>query len=170
MRTVDYLTVKENPALAIGEEWALLTAGREGHYNTMTVSWGHIGSIWGDGKTGSSVCVYVRPQRYTKAFIDGNDYFTLSFYGEEARQKLAYLGTRSGRDEDKVSAVGMTPVFDEAAPYFAGARLVLVCKKQYHCDMTADGFDDPAVIETHYPEHDFHTMYIAQIVKTLVAE
>ena len=29
------------------------------------------------------VTCYIRPQRYTKEFVDANDTFTLSFYGPE---------------------------------------------------------------------------------------
>ena len=44
----------------ISEDWALLTAGENDCFNTMTVSWGGIGELWG-----KDVCfVFVRPQRY----------------------------------------------------------------------------------------------------------
>ncbi len=30
------------------KKWALLTAGNKESFNTMTVSWGGMGTIWGD--------------------------------------------------------------------------------------------------------------------------
>ena len=51
----------------IGKEWMLVTAkNQEGKVNTMTASWGGLGVMWG-----KNVAVTVlRPQRYTKEFID----------------------------------------------------------------------------------------------------
>lgn len=51
--------------------------------------------------------VFIRPQRYTKEFIDETDTFSLSILGEEHRKTLSYLGTVSGRDEDKISKSGL---------------------------------------------------------------
>ena len=87
------ITAKElelNPITAISEEWMLITAGTEANYNTMTASWGHIGSIWGRSSfgMGTAIC-YVRPQRYTREFIDREAYYTLTFFPPEYKEKLA---------------------------------------------------------------------------------
>ena len=78
-KQVDPKSLDFNVFSAIGEQWMLITAGTEAGYNTMTASWGHIGSIWGRRSfgLGTSVC-YVRPQRYTKEFIDREEYYTLT--------------------------------------------------------------------------------------------
>ena len=66
----------------------------------MTASWGGVGIMW--GKTAATI--YLRPQRYTKEFVDANDTFTLSFFGGREKQAMGYLGKVSGRDEpDKIS-------------------------------------------------------------------
>lgn len=80
-RSVPYDSLSLNPFTKIGKEWALLTAGDENGFNTMTVSWGAMGFMWGK----PSVTVYIRPQRYTKEFVDTRDTFTLSFYPEEKK-------------------------------------------------------------------------------------
>ena len=155
-----------NPYDKIGREWMLCTAGGEGKYNTMTCSWGHLGCLW---NLPTAVC-YVRPQRYTKEFIDREERYTLCFFREEYKKALGYLGTKSGRDEDKVAATGLTPVFEEDYTYFAEAKLVLVCRKLYRGSLSADGFVDRSIIGEHYPNADFHDMYIGQIEKVLVSE
>ncbi len=164
------ITVSElslNPMTLISDEWMLITAGtKEKGFNCMTASWGHLGSLWGRYTT---LC-YVRPQRYTKEFIDREEYYTLSFYPKSCREKLAYLGSHSGRDEDKVSKVGLTPVSDENTTWFEEARLVLVCRKLYQAPVLEEGFVDKSVMETCYPERDFHDLYVGEIVKVLVAE
>ncbi len=163
------ISVKElllNPVTAIGQEWMLITAGtKENGYNTMTASWGHIGELWGLPTT----VAYVRPQRYTKQFVDREDLYTLCFF-DDKKQELAYLGSHSGRDGDKVAAVGFTPAFGDGYTYFEEARLVLVCRKLYRAPLKAEGFLDTAVMDKCYPERDFHDLYVGEIVKVLAAE
>ena len=52
--------------------------------------------------------VYVRPSRHTYNYMEKNNYFTVSFYDDEYKKALGYLGTKSGRDTDKVKDVGFT--------------------------------------------------------------
>lgn len=159
------------PIHSISKEWMLLTAGTENTgYNTMTCSWGHIGSIWGTGGGMATAICYVRPQRYTKKFIDRENYYTLCFFGGKCKDKLAYLGTRSGKEEDKVAKVGFTPVFADGYTYFAEASLVLVCRKVYQAPMKEEYFVDRSILSQHYPEKDYHDMYIGQIVAAYRAE
>lgn len=39
--------IKENPIQLFDQSWALLTAGRSGDLNTMTISWGSLGTCSG---------------------------------------------------------------------------------------------------------------------------
>ena len=94
--------------------------------------------------------------------------FTLTFFDESKRKALGYLGTVSGRDEDKVAAVGMTPVFAEGTTWFEEAELVLVCRKLYQAPLAEEGFVDREVLERNYPQRDLHYMYVGEIVKALV--
>ena len=86
------------------------------------------------------------------------------------REQLTYLGTRSGRDEDKVAACGLTPVFDGEVTYFEGAKLVLVCRKVFQAPLKEEYFLDRDLMDKAYPNRDFHDMYVGEIVKVLVAE
>ena len=170
MREVDISELNFNPVTMIDQEWMLITAGVEGNYNTMTASWGHIGSIWGHGKKAATSCVYVRPQRYTKEFVDREPLYTLSFFGPEYKNALGYLGSHSGRDGDKVAHVGMHPVFEDDTTYFAEAKLVLFCRKLYQAPVIEEGFHDKELMDDCYPKKDFHDLYVGQIVKVLVKE
>lgn len=155
-----------DPFSLIGGDWMLLTAGtKENGYNTMTCSWGHLGPIWAH----DTAIAYVRPQRYTKEFVDREELYTLSFF-DGRKKDLLYLGTASGRDGDKVTAVGLTPVFEDGYTYFAEAKLVLVCRKLYQAPLKEEYFIDKKVIAAQYPEKDFHDLYVGQIVKVLTAE
>ena len=74
-QTIDPKTLALNPFSAIGDQWMLITAGTPERCNTMTASWGGLGVLWG----APMATAYIRPQRYTKGFVDENEYFTLSF-------------------------------------------------------------------------------------------
>lgn len=160
-----------NPMTMIAKEWMLVTAGNAKRgYNTMTASWGHLGSIWGHGGGLPTAVIYLRPQRYTKEFVDREELFTISVFPEQYKKDLGYLGVVSGRDQDKVAATNLTPVFEEDCTYFAQAKLVLVCRKLYQSTMKEEGFIDKSILADHYPNRDLHEMYIGEIVKVLVAD
>lgn len=155
-----------NPFTKIGKEWMLVTAGDENRHNTMTASWGGVGVMWGK----NVVSVYIRPQRYTKEFVDANDTFTLSFYDEAWKKALGICGSKSGRDCDKEAEAGLTPYYVDGTTAFEEADMILICKKQYHQDMAPEHFDVKENDEKWYPEKDYHTLYMAEIVKVLVRE
>lgn len=160
-----------NPFTLISNEWLLITAGnQENGFNTMTACWGHVGSIWGHGKGLPTATVYIRPQRYTKQFVDREEYYTISFFDTQYKKDLAYLGTHSGKDEDKLSHTSLTPAFSDNTTYFQEAKLVFICRKLYQAPLLEEGFVDKKVMEDNYPQKDFHTMYIGEIVKVLVKD
>ena len=155
-----------NPFTKIGKEWMLITAGTAERCNTMTASWGGLGVIWG---APAATC-YIRPQRYTKEFVDAGETFSLSVLDEEYRKTLNYLGTVSGRDEDKIAKAGLTVEHEGETPYFGEANTVLVCRKLYAQNYDPACFIDKSCDEKCYPDKDYHTMYIAEVEKVLVRE
>lgn len=166
MKEVNIREMELNPINLIGGQWWLITAGsKERGWNTMTASWGHLGTIWGSNMP--TAVIYIRPQRYTKEFVDREDTFTLSVLPEKYRKALGILGTKSGRDGDKVAEAGLTPVFGEDGVYFEEAERVFVCRKVYHAPIREEGFVDRSIIDDHYPTRDYHEMYIGEITKVL---
>ena len=139
--------------------WALVTAGTIDHFNTMTISWGGLGTLW----SLPVATVYVKPCRYTHEFLDRYDRFTLSFFPEQYRNDLMLLGSRSGRDGDKVALTSLKPIALEGAVGFEQASQTLLCEKIYRQDL------DPAAIpafaaERHYQTEAPHTMYIGRVL------
>lgn len=153
-----------NSFTKIGKEWLLITAGDEEKHNTMTASWGGVGVLWGK----NVVTTYIRPQRYTKEFVDAQDVFTITFFGENYRKALALCGKVSGRDADKIKEAGLTPYFVDGTTAFEEAEMVLVCRKLYADEIKPEKFIATENDERWYPEKDYHTMYIAEITKVLV--
>ena len=165
-REVSAEELQFNPFTKIGKEWMLVTAGDEEKHNTMTASWGGMGIMWGK----NVVSVYIRPQRYTKEFVDANELFTLSFSDESYRKALNICGSKSGKDCDKEAEAGLTPYYTDGTTAFEEANMILVCKKQYHQDMSSEHFDEKENDSRCYPGKDYHTMYMAEILTVLVKE
>ncbi len=146
---------------AIADEWMLIAAGDESGYNMMTASWGFVGEMWGS----DCAVAMIRPQRYTWEFVDKNDYFTLSFYGDR-KDIHKVCGLKSGRDVNKTELTGLSPVFSDETVYFDEARLVLVCKKQYVGQLNADSFTDKEPLRWY--NDDLHYMVVGKIEKVLI--
>ena len=150
----------ENPVKRIADDWALLSAGTPENWNTMTVSWGGVGEIWGF----DAAFVFVRPQRHTMKFMDECDYFTLSFGLSRAATVLC--GKASGRDFPepcgKIAAAGLTTHAEGGAVWPEEAEFVIVCRKAAKQNLDPVGFLDPG-IEENYPGKDYHSMFVGEI-------
>ena len=152
-----------NPFHTIGKEWFLITAEHNGICNTMTASWGGFGILFGK----PVAYIFIRPQRYTKEFVDQESHFSLSVLPETYRKQLNYLGTVSGRTEDKIKQSGLTIERENDIPFFKEAKTVFLCKKLFAQPMEEASFLDPSLIDRWYGEKDFHTIYIAEIESIL---
>jgi len=161
---IDPEELTANPFYMIGKEWMLVTAEKNSVCNTMTASWGGVGIMWNK----PVAFVVIRPQRYTKEFLDGSNNLSLSFFDDMYRKELAYLGKVSGRDVAKIEKAGLTVTHDGATPYFKEAKKVLICKKLFNQPLEAGSFIDTDIISNMYPNGDFHTLYIVEIEKLLI--
>ncbi|MCM1285184.1 MAG: flavin reductase [Acetobacter sp.] len=166
-KEIEFADVKDNVIDLLKNRWGLVTAGNADSFNTMTVSWGAVGELWGK----DMATVYIRPQRYTEEFLDREAYFTLSFYPADMKQRIhGVCGSKSGRDVDKAEECGITPCFDKNAPYFEEAELVLICKKAAKSKFDPDDFIDDTICDKWYELKDFHYIYYGAIEKVLISE
>lgn len=169
MKTVNFKDLRFNPFTLFGNEWMLLTAGNEKTgCNTMTISWGNLGCLWGNNDP--TAVIYIRPSRYTKKFVDEEECFSLCVMDKSFKKEMTYLGTVSGRDEDKIAKTGLTPLYADDTVYFAEAKMVFVCRKVYAAELQEKDFLRPEPIEQCYPIRDYHTLYIGKIEKILVRD
>ena len=163
-KEVSIKDLNENFVKDIADEWMLVTAGDEKKHNMMTASWGFVGEMWGK----DAAVTVIRPQRYTKEFIDSHDMFSLSFYGND-KKLHGITGSKSGREIDKTEATGLTPVYNYGTVYFEQARLVLICRKLYVSRLDPDKFIDKENLKW-YESKDYHYAYVGDITHTLVKE
>ena len=145
----------------IGEDWMLITAEKDGKVNTMTASWGGLGVFCAK----NVAFVFIRPQRYTKEFVDNSGTFSLSFLTDNYKEQLSYLGKVSGRDEDKIKSSGLTVSNIDNTPYFEEASTVVICKKMCEIDMNENNFIQKELCDKLFKDKDYHTLYIAEIEK-----
>ena len=151
----------------LNKDWMLITAGEKEQANSMTASWGAFGILWNQPV---AIC-FIRPQRHTFSLTEKNDTLSLSFYDEQWRNALSYMGKFSGRDGDKHAACGMSVAyFEDGTPYPAQATVVLRCRKLYAGRLEENCFFDPALVEKNYPSKDFHQMYVCKIEAVLQRE
>jgi flavin reductase (DIM6/NTAB) family NADH-FMN oxidoreductase RutF len=158
---IDDFSIK--PIHQFDKGWFLLTAGDLAGkvFNAMTVSWGGIGYIW----RRPIVQVVVRPTRYTYQFMEEYDSFTLCAFPEDNRDALSLLGSKSGRNGDKILESGLTPIASQkvAVPGYAEAELIIECRKIYWGDIDPQHFLS-ADIHQNYHLKDYHRFYFGEIL------
>ena len=155
--------LKFAPLNDLVKNYALLTSGDKDKYNTMTISWGGFGTIWNKPVE----TVYVKPIRYTYKFIEDNDYFTVSFYDDEYKDDLIILGTKSGKDIDKISLTKLNPMFLDNSVSFEEAKITLVCKKIYYQDLNLELIKENLssdIYNRFYGNDPVHRMYIGEVI------
>lgn len=144
------------------KDWALVTAGTAGDFNTMTVSWGGLGTLWNL----PVATVYIRKTRYTHDFLEKNGLFTVSFFSEAYRKDLDILGSKSGRDCDKLALTSLTPKALDGAVTFEQAERTILCRKIYCQNMDPKAI--PAEIYAkYYGKESLHTIYIGEVLQIL---
>lgn len=162
MQTIPIDDFNYNIFRLFDKKWLLLTAGDfdQKEFNTMTVAWGFGGIMWNK----PMAVAVVRPVRHTYKFMEKFDTFTLTAFPEQFRPQLNLLGTKSGRDGDKIAEAGLTPVASKkvATPGFAEAELIIECRKAYFNDFNPLNFLDRD-IEKSYPRKDYHRVYYGEI-------
>ncbi|OAV73076.1 Flavoredoxin [Bacteroidales bacterium Barb6] len=108
-----------------GKVFPVITAGKEEHYNSMTGSGGGMGLLF---KKPVTWCV-LRTDRYTLELILKEQTYTMSYFPDEYKKQVLFLGSKSGRDSEKMKEVELTSV---QTPFrnmsFKEAGLIIECK------------------------------------------
>ncbi|UCG91844.1 MAG: flavin reductase family protein [candidate division WOR-3 bacterium] len=111
--------VYPTPILVVG------TYDERGKPNVMTVAWGGICC-----SSPPCVAVALRKATYTYGNIVERKAFTVNIPSERFVREIDYFGITSGRDEDKFSKTGLTPIKSGLvdAPYIQEFPFILECK------------------------------------------
>ena len=155
-----------NPFTYFKGKGLLLAAGDKSNFNEMTIGWGALGNIWEKGM--SMMTVYVAKGRYTFGYMEKARYFTVMEFDDAHKDILEYMGTHSGRDGDKVKALGLhTKYTEHGTPYFEEAKTVFECEMIYHAPFDPKGFGKmPKDFYADFPA-GIHSTYMGKIVKAM---
>ena len=145
---------------------AFLTVAGKNAANTMTISWGFVGFMWGK----PHFITVVRPQRYTKEILDSEaDSFTISIpFDGNLKEELAICGTKSGRDIDKGAVVRLIPGRTVASPVVGGCGLYYECR--INLSQQLDGSAMPSEIVRRHYKGDYHFMFFGEITDCYTSE
>lgn len=141
----------------------LLNTQADGRLNTMTISWGTLGIEWGK----PLFTTVVRESRFTLELLRKNASFTISIPADDtAKAILAFCGSKSGRDVDKIAHLGLTPEAAEknGVPGFRELPITLECKVVQHQLQDLDTLE-PAHRAKWYPApEDRHIAFVGEII------
>ena len=160
MNIQDYVT---HPFKKFDKDWGLLTAGVQDDFNSMTISWGGMGTMWYK----PMIFLFVRPTRYTFEFLSRHDELTVSFYEDEYRNVLANIfGLKSGRDIDKAKEAGLTPKILRDGVTYEEASETLVCRKLFIQPLNKNDFPELALqLYQGDEETNAHHLILAEVIR-----
>jgi len=129
--------VSDNVFTLVGKDFTVITAGKQDHYNSMTASGGGLGLLF---MRPTAWCI-LRADRYTLELIEKEQTYTLSYFPNEYKKQILFLGSKSGRDSKKMEEVELTAVQTPSGDMsFKEARLIIECKLTALTTATPDDF------------------------------
>jgi flavin reductase (DIM6/NTAB) family NADH-FMN oxidoreductase RutF len=117
--------ISDNVFTLVGKDFFVITAGKEEHYNSMIGSGGGLGVLF---KKPTTWCI-IRADRHTLEMIQKEQTYTMSYFPNDCKEQMLFLGSKSGRDSEKMKEVELTSVQTSSGDMsFKEARLIIECK------------------------------------------
>lgn len=144
------------------QKGAFLTTKNGDKINTMTIAWGGISFVWYK----PVFIIYVRYSRDTYQMLEKHDEFTVSVpLSNEMKKELAYAGTKSGRDTDKIADLYLHLKDSKKV----SVPIIKECDVHYECKVIYKQAMEPGNIpdeikNQYYNSHDYHVMYYGEIL------
>ena len=122
-----------------------LTTKSGSKVNSMTIAWGSIGFMW------------------------GKPVFTVTIPYKNVDKEIAFLGTKSGKDINKLAQLNIdtresekinTPVLNMEGMHFE-------CRVLYKTTMSDKNLNED-IKNSKYPLEDYHTIYFGEIVSSYI--
>lgn len=142
----------------------LIVENKKGRVNAMTIGWAQAGFIWGE----PVLTVLVRPSRYTHSLLKEASHFSVCVpRNGELSKELAFCGSKTGRDYDKVRACGMKlkEGAAEGLRYLDGCALVYQCELRGTALLKREALGREEV-DKYYPGAEGpHSMFFGKVIK-----
>ena len=109
----------------VGKDFPVVTVGNKDYYNSMTASGGGLVLLFRKPST-----MLLFPQkRYTLELIEKERKYTLTYFSDKYKEQVMFLGSKSGRDSDKMQTVELTGIeTPDGNMSFKEAKLIIECK------------------------------------------
>lgn len=129
--------IDKNVFKLFSENHSVLTSGTENDYNSMTASWGG----WGQLFEQSTAWNILGGKRYTLEYIKKNETYTVTFFEETYKDQVLFLGSKSGRNSNKMKEVKLTKIVTPSGLItYKEAMLILECKLVQVTPVKAEDF------------------------------
>ena len=117
--------ISDNVFTLVGKVFPVVTVGKPNNYNSMTASGGGMGLLFRKPST----MLLFPSKRYTLELIEKEKAYTLSYFSDEYKKQVMFLGSKSGRDSEKMKEVELTSIQTPSGNMsFQEARLIIECK------------------------------------------
>ena len=128
--------LSDNVFTLVGKVFPVITAGRGCDFNSMTASGGGLGLLFKKPTT----WVILQSSRYTLELMEREKVYTISYFPDEQKKQVMFLGSKSGRDSDKMHEVKLTAIKTPSGNIsYKEARLVFECSLT---QVTTPGIED----------------------------
>ncbi len=161
-KEIDYREVFKQTVEALSSGGALLVSqGKDGKPNAMTIGWGLVGTIWGR----PIFLALVRPSRYSYQLCEQSAQFSINVLPAGMERQLAFCGSKSGRDFDKFAECGfeVEPGVHIKTPGIKQASIIYECQQVQKTDLDQSQVD-PSIISRFYASGDYHRLYFGEIM------
>ena len=117
--------IYDNVFTLVEEDLTVVTAGKNDNYNSMIASGGGLGLLL---KKPTTWFIF-KKDRYTLEMIKKEHTYTISYFPNKYSEQILFLGSKSGRDSEKMREVQLTSVQTPLGNIsFKEARLIIECK------------------------------------------
>ena len=140
----------------------LTSKDAQGKVNVMTIGWGTVGTVWGR----PFFLVLVRKSRHTFDCMNVGENFTVSVPKGTMKKELAFCGSRSGRDHDKIRGCGMTLIKGKRVdvPVISGCHRYVECAIRAKKQLERGDILSPDILSAFYPRDDHHMVFFGEIL------
>ena len=158
-----------NPFKSFKEDGAVLVANDadNNRVNATSVNNGSVGVMFGR----NTATIYLPVTKYTTELLEKDDYVTINFFDmtkKGIKSTMKFLDKATGRNEDKISAVGMhvniDPDYD--VPFLDEANFVILCRIVAKSELSENSLlhSNKKIIEK-FEGHD-QVLFLTEIIKS----
>ncbi len=129
--------------------------------NTMTIGWATFGVVWQK----PIMMVAVRSSRHTFGIIEAASDFTVTLPKGGMEEELAFCGSKSGRDVDKLKTCNLKITGSR----YVASPIIDTQGRHYECKIVYKSAMDQMYLDKNYdaslyPKKDYHTLYFGEIL------